>query len=281
MSTENQDAETADEQRYPSPDVLHSVLAKCGLDPDNFTQMIDLAAVGMTVSWWRNTHVEDWHAGSKIGALSDVDMYRINTHTTAKVRERLRGWRRQHHITSMAAVAKADPSSLEEVIVRIYRWLTNPRRVLITGRTLYDIAAETLANARKHPDCDVPDETTAETELAEFDDEVNRKVSYLLVCMDRHDPRSVFYAPALASTTWATRWWGKPDYPAHVDAVFAAINDPGHRFWQGKPIPPPPMGTDLDKTRRLMLNRPWELPAEVCQWLIDELGEHYISGPSE
>ena len=36
---------------------------------------------------------------------------------------------------------------------------------------------------------------------------------------------------------WATRWWGRPDYPAHVDAVFAALRDPGHRFWGGRPIP--------------------------------------------
>lgn len=110
MSAQNQDAEAAYEQRYPPPDVLHSILAECGLEPDNLTQMIDMAAVGMTASWWRNTHVEDWHAGSKIGALSDIDMYRINTHTTAKIRERLRGWRRQHHITGIAAVAGQQPA---------------------------------------------------------------------------------------------------------------------------------------------------------------------------
>jgi hypothetical protein len=96
--------------------------------------------------------------------------------------------------------------------------------------------------------------------------------------MDKYDPRSVFYGPAVFSIMWATNWWRKPGYQEHVDAVFAAMNDPGFRLANDKPIPPPPPGTDLAKVRRLMLAKPWDLSEAVCEWLIDDVGEQYICG---
>jgi hypothetical protein len=72
-------------------------------------------------------------------------------------------------------------------------------------------------------------------------------------------------------------WWGTPGYPVHVDRVFAAVNNPEHRCWRGRPVPVPPAGTDLAVVRRLMLTKPWQLPTEVCEWLVDDVGEHYIS----
>jgi hypothetical protein len=167
-------------------------------------------------------------------------MFRINTLTTAKVQQRLRTWCRQDSIQSMPDLAAASPDSLETVLYRLYRWLTNPRRVLIIGSTLRDLVAQTLANARAHPDCELADDTTVESELAAYDEEVAGAAGYLLTCMDEHDPRSVFHIPAASTIAWATGWWGKPDYPSHVDAVFSALRDPEHRFWRGRPIPVPP-----------------------------------------
>ncbi|MFE9693635.1 hypothetical protein [Micromonospora sp. NPDC005806] len=269
-------SDEVDDARYPSPAVLSDLLAQHGFDPDNLVQMIDMAAVGITVRWWRNTVVEDWHAGRDIGALSDADMYRINTHTTAKVRDRLRTWCRQQGVHTMSEIADADRDSLEAVVYNLYRWLTNPKRRLITGLTIYEVVARTLANARAHPDGDVPDDVTPDTEITAYREQVNMAAGYLLVCMDEHDPRSVFYTPAVASTTWATGWWCTPGYPSHVAAVFAALNNPDHEFWRGKPLPPPPAGTDLAKVQKLMVNRPWTVSEEVCEWLINEVGEHYI-----
>jgi hypothetical protein len=266
------------DERYPSPAALGEILSQKGFEPDSLTQMLDLAAVGITAQWWRNTKVEDWHAGHDVGALSDSDMYRINTHTTAKVRERLRAWCRQEGVRTMAEVANADPVSLETVIYRLYRWFINPRRVLVIGSTLHDVVARTLANARAHPECDVPEDVTPETELAAYDDEVSRVASYLLVCMDKHDPRSVFYGPAVFSIMWAPGWWCRPEYPSHVDAVFAALGNPDHRRWNGEPIPAPPAEADLAMVRKLMLTKPWALSDAVCEWLMCDVGEHYIDG---
>lgn len=239
--------------RIPSPDVLRELLAERGLDPDDVGQMVDVAAVGIAAGWWRNTKVEDWHAGSDVGALSDADMYRINTHTTAKVRERLRGWRRRESIRTIADVADGDPEPLEAVLYNLYRWVANPKRVLITGTMLRDVVDRTLCNARAHPDCAVPDDVTTETELAEYDQQVAAAAGYALTSMDRYDPRSVLFGPALSATVWATRWWGMPDYPSHVDRVFAALGNPGHRAWREEPIPSPPDGANLAQVRKKML----------------------------
>ncbi|WP_326550217.1 hypothetical protein [Micromonospora sp. NBC_01813] len=276
MSSRELDKTSTDEERYPSPDVLREMLANHGFEPDNLAQMVDMAAVGITALWWRNTKVEDWHAGANIGALSDMDMYRVNTHSTSKVRERLKTWCRQQGVRSMTDVAGADPDSLEVVVYRLYRWFTNPKRVLVTGNTLYDVVAQTLSNARAHPECDVPDDVTPESELADYEKEVAGAASYALLCMDKYDTRSVLYGPAVFSIAWATGWWGKPGYASHVDAVFAALDNPDHRIWRGKPIPAPPSGTDLATVRRLMLTRPWQIPDAVCEWLIYDIGEHYI-----
>jgi hypothetical protein len=278
VSAADQDEQATNDERYPSPAALRGVLAREGFEPDNIAQMVDMAAVGITAMWWRNTKVEDWHAGSDVGALSDSDMYRINTRTTAKVRERLRAWCRQQGVRTMAEMGHADRVSLETVVYRLYRWFTNPRRVLVIGSTLHDVVAQTLANARARPECDVPADVTPETELAAYDDEVSRVAGYALACMDKHDPRSVFYGPAVSSIMWAPGWWRRPGYPSHVDAVFAALGNPDHRRWNGEPIPSPPAGTDLAMVRRLMLTKPWELSDAVCQWLIYDVREHYIGG---
>jgi hypothetical protein len=269
--------DSAQEHRLPSPDVLHELLAERGLDPDDLGQMVDVAAVGIAAGWWRNTKVEDWHAGSDVGALSDVDMYRINTHTTAKVRERLRGWRRQEDIRTLADVANADPAPLERVVYNLYRWFVNPRRVLVTGTALRDVVERTLDNARAHPDCVVPDDVTAETELADYERQVTGAAGYALTSMDTYDPRSVLYTSALSATMWATGWWGLPDYPSHVDHVFTALGNPRHRIWREQPIPPPPDGVDLVEVRRKMLTKPGELPEPVCEWLIHDVAERYIT----
>lgn len=268
---------SAGQLRLPSPDVLRERLTRQGLDPDDVGQMVDVSAVGITAEWWRNTKVEDWHAGSDIGALSDTDMYRINTHTTSKVRERLRRWRRQEGIRTIADVANADPEPLERVLYNLYRWFTNPKRVLITGVTLHDVVDRTLGNARAHPDCVVPADVTTETELAAYDREVAAAAGYALTSMDTYDPRSALYSSALPATVWATGWWGLPDYPSHVDQVFTTLGNPGHRTWKDEPIPPPPDGVDLSEVRRKMLTKPWELPETVCEWLIHDVAEHYIT----
>lgn len=175
----------------------------------------------------------------------------------------------------MAGLAEADADSISDMLYLMYRWMTNPNRKLIIGSTIRDVVERTLANARAHPDCDVPSHVTTESELNDYRDEVDRRAGYLLACVDEHDPRAAFYVPAISAVS-AESWWGTPEYPEHVDVVFAALNNPQHRVWRGKGIPAPPPGTDLAAVRRLMLTKPWQLPNDVCEWLVYEIREHYI-----
>jgi hypothetical protein len=59
MNTIGRDSE-ADDDQYPSPDLLREVLIGAGFEADNFSEMVDMAAVGITAPWWRNTKVEEW-----------------------------------------------------------------------------------------------------------------------------------------------------------------------------------------------------------------------------
>jgi hypothetical protein len=267
--------EAGEHDRLPAPAMLQRMLADGGQDPNDLAQMVDAAAVGLTRQWWRNTKVEEWHAGHDIGALSDADVYRINTHTTAQVRDRLRAWCRRERVRTMTELAEADTDSISYMLYLMYRWMTNPNRKLIIGLTLRDVVDRTLANARAHPDCEVPPDVTTESELDEYRDEVDRRAGYLLACVEEHDPRAALYVPAIG-TLAAEQWWGTPQYSKHLDVVFAALTNPQHRVWRGKGVPAPPPGTDLASVRHLMLTKPWDLPNDVCEWLVYEIREHYI-----
>lgn len=45
---------------------------KGGIDPDVAAPVIDLAAIGLVNSAWRNTCVEDWHAGGADARRGDA-----------------------------------------------------------------------------------------------------------------------------------------------------------------------------------------------------------------
>lgn len=79
-------------------DVVGGDAAPPGRDrPGSGGPVLDLAAVGIVNSGWRNSPVEDWHAGD--GPLDDGDMLRINAHTTWRVRQIIRRWRAEVCLT--------------------------------------------------------------------------------------------------------------------------------------------------------------------------------------
>lgn len=89
-------------------ETLHT---KADVDPDNLATLLDLVAIGITNSTWRNSCVENWHAE---GRLSEGDMMRINSHTTDAIRRRLARWTTEVGITSASGIALAEVG-MEEV----------------------------------------------------------------------------------------------------------------------------------------------------------------------
>src|SRR6266511_1540308 len=123
------------------------------VDPSQVGPVLDLAAVGIVNSAWRNSPVEDWHAGD--GPLTDGEMLRVNAHTTWRVREVVRRWRAEMGLTArspMAAVDGLDTDHVGWLAVRIFRWLVNPGRRLPTGVTLADLAGADLGEFTEHVD---------------------------------------------------------------------------------------------------------------------------------
>lgn len=58
---------------------MHAYLRHLRVDPDRLGPVLDVAAVGIVNSAWRNSVVENWHSGR--GPLSDADMLVINSRT--------------------------------------------------------------------------------------------------------------------------------------------------------------------------------------------------------
>jgi hypothetical protein len=137
---------TDDRTQEREEELIHELLhERAGIDPDRVGPLLDLAAIGLVNSAWRNTCVEDWHAG---GRLRDGDMLRINSHTTLRARQLMRRWMSEAGMSAGASLSALDGISAEDVrwlvVVRLYRWLTNPARKLPTGVMLAQIAADGL-----------------------------------------------------------------------------------------------------------------------------------------
>ncbi|MFD4696548.1 hypothetical protein [Streptomyces niveus] len=127
--------------------------AKINFEPDDLGTLLDLVAIGITNSTWRNSCVENWHAE---GRLSDGDMMRINSHTTDAIRRRLARWTTEIGITSASgiALAEVDMEEVDTFAIRLFRWTTNPKRKLTIGITLGELArtAEDLREYEDHAD---------------------------------------------------------------------------------------------------------------------------------
>lgn len=141
-------------QAMMTEELLEETLrTKADVDPDNLATLLNLVAIGITNSTWRNSCVENWHAE---GRLSDGDMMRINSHTTDAIRRWLARWTTQIGITSASgtALAGVDMEEVDAFAIRLFRWATNPKRKLTIGITLGELAhtAEDLKEYEDHAD---------------------------------------------------------------------------------------------------------------------------------
>jgi hypothetical protein len=226
---------------------------QAGIDPNVLGEVLDLAAVGLVNSAWRNSPVEDWHAGR--GSLSDGDMLRINSHTTWRVREIIRRWRREIGLAPYdlaTTVDDIDVMHVNTIAYRVFRWLTTPTRRLPTGQTLRAIAGD---------------------ELDEFVDHVDRSLGGFAAQADRRSVRIAFWSAAAHGGLACRDWWGTPGWPLLVNRFLEALDNPHHARWGegGKyrdMLAPEPAGVaDRAALRRNLLRHPWELDADTAQWL--------------
>ena len=228
-----------------------------GIDPCAAGPVLDLVAVGMVNSAWRNSPVEDWHAD---GRLRDGDMLRINAHSTWRVRQIIRRWRVEVGLAAQAPVDALDAIEVDQtdrLAVRIWRWLVNPNRRLPTGATLAELAGDDLDGYREH----------ANGVLVEF-----------AAAAERRGPRHAFWRAAAHGGLACRHWWGTPTWPPRVDRFLHALDDPADPHWgqdgslrrrlRAEPAPV----TDRAHLRRVLLGQPW---SEQCSRPVDECWEAY------
>ncbi|MFE9205414.1 hypothetical protein [Micromonospora sp. NPDC007230] len=225
-----------------------------GIDPDRVGPVLDLAAVGVVNNAWRNSPVEDWHAGD--GPLSDGDMLRINSHTCWRVRQIIRRWRREVGPAADADAGRLDGVGVDDwdwLAVRIWRWLVNPQRLLPGGSRLVEIAGD---------------------DLADFSDHVADVLGGWAAAAEERGGRHAAWRTAAHGGLACRHWWGTPTWPSLVDDFVTALDEPSHPHWgpngqrRQRLRPEPAQVADRRVLRRTLLREPWALQPAAAQWVV-------------
>ncbi|MFE7588360.1 hypothetical protein ACFU6K_03095 [Kitasatospora sp. NPDC057512] len=163
---------------------------KAGIDAADLATVLNVVAIGITGSSWRNSCIENWHAE---GRLSDGDMLRINSHTTHGVRQRLRRWTRELRVVASTndGLAELTAEDANTVAYRIFRWLTNPKRKLPTGTTLGELAGR-------------PED------LEEYVEHADRSLGAFVGQMEVRGVRYGLLYTATHGALAGNHWWGHP-----------------------------------------------------------------------
>ena len=235
-------------------ELLQQVLRdQVGVDPGQLRPILELAALALVNSAWRNTAVENWHAE---GRLHDGEMLRINSHASWRVRQILWRWRTQVGLAPDALAERLDEIDFEDfrwLGGRIYQWVVNPHRRLPTGAILRDVAQGNLADL----------ENDADQVLSAF--------------VYQSEDRGVGFAfrRAAAHGGLACRhWWGHPAWPRLVGRFLCALDDPSDSHWgadgqfRAQLRPEPAAVQDRATLRRTLLRQPWALDADAAQWIV-------------
>lgn len=235
-----------------------------GIDPDHVGAVLDLAAVGLVNSAWRNSPVEDWHAGD--GPLGDGDMLRINSHITHRVRDMIRRWRTDCGIDAHSPVTELDALDIEAVdwlMGRLCRWLVDPDRKLPIGVTLADIAGD---------------------DLDEFADHVAGTLGSVAIQAEERGTHFALRRAAAHGGLACRHWWGTPTWPGLVDRFLTALDDPTDPHWgtdgeRFSRLPARPARIkDSGGLRKSLLRQPWKLDSASADYLV-AAGIGYLRDP--
>jgi hypothetical protein len=234
-----------------------------GIDPFRVGPVLDLAAVGIVNSAWRNSPVEDWHAGD--GPLTDGAMLRVNAHTTWRVREIVRRWRSDIRVApgeSARVLDDLDTDAVDQLAVRIWRWLVRPSRRLPIGLTLAELAA---------------------TGLEEYVDHADGAMGSFAAMAEERGARHAMWRSAAHAGLACRSWWGTPGWPRLVTTFLAVLDDLEHEHWRTagsdrvRPVEPAQV-IDRAELRQVLLRRPWDLDADAAEWVVG-MGIGYLRPP--
>lgn len=229
-------------------DMLTRVLTDKNIHPDDVATLARWAPLGMTHLSWRNSILEDWHAGPD-SQISDGGMFMANVATTRiynwAIEEMLTSWEIDR-VASLDDIHEIEADSFAYFLLEAAEDATDPERVLPHGPTLADIGGPEVHLLGAH----------AQTQAGSLAD-----------MADEHGTDLVLLWLATRGILACDTWWGGAGWPPHVDRFLNLLDNPGHDHWHGKhPGTPPKPATDRDWFRYTLLTRPDELGIEVADW---------------
>jgi len=217
------------------------------VNPRRLRGILELTALGLVNSAWRNTAVENWHAE---GRLHDGDMLRTNSEMSWRVRQLIWRWRSQMGLAPDALAESLDAIDFEDfrwLGSRIYQWIVNPHRRLSTGALLRDVAQE---------------------DLADLENDADRALTAFVYQGEDRGIQFAFRRTAAHGGLACRHWWGHPAWPDLVGRFFRALDDPDDSHWgpdgqfRTRLRAEPAMVQDRDGLRRTLLRQPWNLDAD-------------------
>jgi hypothetical protein len=241
------------------PALLERLLIGAGIHPDDMVTLLRYAPLGLTHLCWRNSVLEDWHAGpdSRIG---DADMMRANVETTRLFHQAL--WSAfGEQLANAELMCRTDLTdddifTLEDAFGDALEVAFTADRVLPHGATLGEIGGNKVAELYDH----------AEVQLGA-----------LLVQADQHGVAIVLMWLALRARLSCSGWWGSPRWPLIVDAFLARLDNPEDDWWVRYSRPElPPDVADTAQFRHRLLTAPDQLSTETLRFCIDRAGIGFV-----
>lgn len=194
-------------------------------------QIARLAAIAVTRQAWRDTHLENLHAGDHpSGGIPDAQMMRINVVTTRLVA--------RHFLSE-----ETDWFALCDDVV-------DPNRVLPGGMTVGELAGE---------------------EYDELAGSIRAKVSMFASMEQRFGRARTHAGLAYLAAMTCREWYGTPWWSDVVDVFIESLADPRSEAWRyDDPRGPEPASVaDRDALRAVLLSEPEALDDHGIYWCID------------
>lgn len=237
---------------------IRALLIDAGVHPDDLAALLRYVPGALTHLCWRNSVLEDLHAGPD-STISDAEMMRASVATTRIFHRSL--WAGVVTISDgdgpLVSPDSVDPEVLWYAFSEAMRKVFRPERMLPHGVTLGDLTGELLSEIV----VDAEDDLVA-----------------LVTRAQEFGAGPVLRWLCAYGITFAKNYWGTPNWPAIVDELFRIHDDPSHSHW--RPVKQPST-TELavlrrDGLRDDLLFRPDEIDSETLEFLIHRIGIGFI-----
>jgi hypothetical protein len=201
--------------------------------------MLSAMAVGLVIEVWRNSPVENMHAGRR--GPSDATMFAESTDL-------------HRHAVKALTVSNRSMGLLDLE----YHLLDRSRPWAATGgENLTALGYGFLGDYRKH---------------------VKDRINVLMALSDHTcvaDPAAAYLVAR--ALTYGRNHKGMPEWPAIVARIGLLLADPNHPEWRDPArganaiATMPPSIPEIDELTGMLLDQPSDLPVDVLEWLTDHL----------